>query len=93
VSDTISDYESLIAHPAWLAFRAHVEQEWGPSGKKYQQELDQALNTRNIDHACQIRSGQKVIAALMRWPEEELLRIRRQQPSEAEPVMSRRGSL
>lgn len=88
--------ESLIESPGWRVFRAHVEQEWGPTGQRYQAELDKALDALD-DHASasqarQVRSGQKVILALLRWPEEELARLTRQ-AQQPEITMSRRGTL
>ena len=94
MSDPDQIWDGFLNHPGWHAFRAFVEQEWGPSGMQYQAALDKALNDRNIDHACQIRSGQKVIAALMRWPLEQAAKARKGAVDHEEPVtMSRRGGL
>lgn len=96
-TEQISAYESLLSHPAWLQFAAYVEREWGPSGLKYQAEMEKALNladnNASASQARQILSGQKVITALMRWPAEELARLKRQVPASEELVMSRRGGL
>ena len=63
-----------MASDFWAWFVAHVEQEWGPTGVRYQAALDRALAIVD-DNACaaqarQVRSGQKAILALLRLPEE-----------------------
>jgi len=94
MSDARRILESLIAHPGWVAFRAHVEQEWGIHGARYWQELDKALDlTDNIaaaGHARQIRAARRTIEMLMRWPEEEVARLARVE-SGSEETMTRGG--
>ena len=64
----------------WQWFVDQVQQEWGPHGVRYQQELDQALNLTDNDAAAsqarQVRSGQKVILMLLRVPAETLARLK-----------------
>ena len=93
---SVEALESLILHPGWRLFVAHVEQEWGANGAKYQAELDKALNLLDdvaaASQARQIRAGRRVIETLVGWPQEEIARLKR---SEAvpEPTLSRRGGL
>ena len=80
--------DSLQQHPGWALFCAHVEREWGVSGLRFQQELDRALNLTDND-ACasqsrQIRSGQKIIMSLLRWPAEEMQRLKRVERAETQ---------
>ena len=88
--------EALLTSPGWRAFREHVYQEWGPSGEKYQAELDKALDLTNNDAAAsqarQIKAAQKAIQHLLEWPADELGRLKRAERP-VEPVMSRRGGL
>lgn len=95
--DQVSLFESLITHPGWKAYEAHVQQEWGPAGLKFQAELEKALNladnNASASQARQILSGQKVITALMRWPYEELAKLKRQHAPIEGGQQSRRGSL
>lgn len=98
MNEHISIWESWLSHPGTKAFLAYVEREWGDSGVKYQAEMERALNLTDnhasASQARQILSGKKVIQALMRWPQEELARLKREEKAtDAEPVMSRRGSL
>ena len=93
--EVIEALESLLTHPGWRAFRAHAEREWGPSGLAYTAELDKALDLLDdsaaASQARQIRAARKVIEQLLRWPQEELRRLR---PKAIEPdSMSRRGGL
>lgn len=89
--------ESLMAHPGWRAFCGQVDQEWGLNGLRFQAELDKALNLTDNNAAAsqarQIRSGQKVILALLRWPAEEATRLKRQEDEklEADVVSITRG--
>ena len=77
------DLKEILEHglssPFWRWFVEHVEQEWGPRGKRYQSEMDKALDLADNDAAAsqarQVRSGQKVILALLRAPEVELKRL------------------
>lgn len=79
MSDTQDILESGIQSEFWHLFREYVEREWGPQGVRYQQEMDKALDMRDNDAAAsqarQIRSGQKVILSLLRWPAEEAKRL------------------
>ena len=43
MTDRAQVLESLLTHPGWRVFLAHVEQEWGASGVRYNTELDKAL--------------------------------------------------
>lgn len=94
MSDTRQILESLIEHPGWAAFRAHVEHEWGIGGDRYLQELDKALDLTDpamaTNHARQIRAARRTIEMLMRWPAEELARLSRME-SEPPATLSRGG--
>ncbi len=93
---SIEALESLVTHPGWSLFVAHVEREWGANGVKYQSELDKALDLTDAEAAAsqarQIRAGRRVIETLVRWPSEELARLKRQD-EKGEPTLSRRGGL
>ena len=98
--------EELLASPGWDAYVKHVQEEWGPQGAKFQEQLDAALNLTDNNAAAsqarQVRSGQKVILGIVRWPTERLAALRRnaqtEQFDERRPAMpmellghSRRG--
>ena len=72
--------EHGLAGPFWAWFVAQVHQEWGPTGARYQAEMDRALaivdDNACAAHARQVRSGQKAILALLRLPEETCHRLR-----------------
>lgn len=92
--------ESLLQHPGWRLFERYVREEWGPQGVQFQRQLDNALdladNNAAASQARQVRSGQKVILMLLRWPIEEMARLKRLEPKPEESLtesMSRRGGL
>ena len=88
--------ESLLTHPGWRLFLEHAHQEWGPSGVRYQAELDKALDLTDgnaaASQARQVRAGRLVIEQLLAWPAEEFARLTREQQV-SEPSYSRRGTL
>ena len=96
MSERAQALESLLANPGWHAFTQHVFQEWGPTGVQYNAELRKALNLTDNDAAAsqarQILANGIVIAQLVAWPAEELVRLTRSERV-AEPAMSRRGGL
>lgn len=96
MSDRLESLEALIASPGFQVFQDYVWAEWGPSGTRAQTELDKALDLTDNDAAAsqarQIRAAQKVIVGLMRWPHEEVARLKRQ-VEKVEPTCSRRGGL
>ena len=89
--------ESLLTHPGWQIWVAHVAEEWGPQGKAYNVALDQALNLLDdsaaASQARQVRAGRRVIETLLAWPTEEIARLKRQQPQGNTATVSRRGPL
>jgi len=97
MSEAADDLDRLVTSEGWRLFTAYVEREWGVSGVRFQQELTKALdqgdNNAAASQARQIVSAQKVIASLLRWPGEEVVRLKKQQPIPDVAVMSRRGGL
>lgn len=96
MSEQTQILEALLDHPGWRAFTAHVTQEWGAQGVKYNAELDKALDLTDpamaASQARQVRAGRIVIESLLNWPSEEIARLKRQE-QQPEPSLSRRGSL
>lgn len=75
--------EQMLASVGWQLFTAHVGVEWGP--KAYAQKLKAA-----VQHARSVGSdtgkaieiideANDAIAEAMRWPSEEVMKIRRQE--------------
>lgn len=89
--------EALLTHPGWQVFLEHVVQEWGANGIRYQTEMDNALNQTDdvvaASKARQIRAGRRTIELLVRWPAEEVARLKRLDEGPAAPNPSRRGGL
>ena len=85
---------SLLESPGWRLFCDFVAREWGPAGHTYAVELDKALDLTDpaaaASQARQIRAGRRIIERLLRWPDEELRRLR---APLSEPTQSRRGGL
>lgn len=92
----IESLASLLEHPGWRLFVEHVQREWGSGGQAYAMELDKALDLVNdaaaASHARQIRAAQRVIERLIRWPSEELQRLRGRE-QQRDQTISRRGGL
>ena len=88
--------ESLLTHPGWQLFHQHVGEDWGP--KAYAQKLKAAVShARQVGKDASVAlelvdAGNDAIAEAMRWPGEQLARLKRQE-EKAEPTMSRRGGL
>ena len=93
---SVEALESLIGHPGWQIFAAHVGEDWGP--KAYARRLKAAVSharQHGTDAAAaieQVDAANEAIAEAMRWPSEELARLKRAQ-ERPEPSMSRRGGL
>lgn len=89
MNETTDILESLITSEGWRLYSAYIEREWGPTGVKYQAEMDKALSLTDNDAAAsqarQIRSGQKVILGLLRWPHEEIKRLSDAKATTTEP--------
>lgn len=96
MSEHADALESLLTHPGWQLFLEHVHREWGPTGARYNAELDKALDLTDANAAAsqarQIRAGRKVIESLLTWPAEEAQRLKRTDRV-PELTMSRRGGL
>ena len=86
--------EHLLLSPGWAAFVAHVEQEWGPTGIRYQQALETALNLTDSEaaasQALQVLAARKTVELLLKWPSEEIRRLKAKD-SDPVPAMSRGG--
>ena len=65
--------EHLLLSPGWAAFVAHVEQEWGPTGVRYQQALETALNLTDSEAAAsqarQVLAARKTVELLLKAAE------------------------
>ena len=89
--------ESLLASPGWQLFQQHVGDDWGP--KAYAQRLKSAVSqARQVgkDAAQAIElvdAANDAIADAMRWPGEEIMRLKRIEPETDAVTMSRRGGL
>ena len=87
----------LLDRHGWHLFCDYVQREWGPTGVKFHAELTNALNLTDNNAAAsqarQIVSGQKAILALLRWPSEEVSRLKRlgEKPEPEVASMSRGG--
>lgn len=96
MSDHADALDSLLTHPGWRLFLEHVHLEWGPTGARYNAELDKALDLIDANAAAsqarQVRAGRKVIESLLAWPAEEAQRLKRTDRV-PELTMSRRGGL
>lgn len=88
--------EALLASAGWIVFRDHIRDEWGPVA--YARRLKAAVSrarAEGTDIALAVTlvdEGNNAIADAMRWPADELARLRR---AETQPAvtLSRRGNL
>lgn len=92
---TAPDIEALtdfLASPGWAWFSEHVTREWGPSGLRYQQAVLAASESDNARVELQkILHTQQQIFALMRYPAEQVTRIRGEKKAALLQSVSRRG--
>ncbi len=72
--------ERGLASPFWQVFTAHVNEEWGAGGKRFERTLTQ-LADQTADDATLVRQMQQVavtrreVLRLLAWPEEELRKL------------------
>lgn len=89
--------ESLVEHPGWKLFQAHIREAWGPTA--YAHRLKAAIGTarqlgKDASHALEcVDAGNDAIADAMRWPSEEVAKLKRQQQTPELASLSRRGNL
>lgn len=85
--------ERGLSSPFWQLLRAHIDEEWGAGGKRFERALVE-LADRNDDDATLVRQMQQIavcrreILKLLDWPHEELRRAKEQE-HEAEPDPTR----
>lgn len=90
------DWHDWLQHPVTQAFVRHVDAEWGAGGKRFEgmflKIADQLGDpAQNMAHLQQICIARREIQVLMKWPHEEMQRLR---SLDREPVgQSRRGTL
>ena len=88
VSDQSDILEAFVGSPGWQLFVEHVKAEWGPAGcwrkAKEVKTNDPARAVEQIDYT------NEQVGRLMRWPSEEVERLKRHQ-EKPETVMSRGG--
>ena len=88
--------EALITHPGWKLYASQIGEEWGP--RAYAQKLKAAVQRarehgKDAGHAIElVDAANDAIADAMRWPGEELGRLKRSEQTH-EPSLSRRGGL
>lgn len=82
-----------LSSPFWQWFAAHVEQEWGAAGQRYQQAVQHAAEKADNDQAVHMLRmvifAQKEIRTLLMAPQERLRAAREAIPKP--PSASRRG--
>lgn len=77
MSDITDDLDALINLPGYQRFHAHVVEEWGPAGKRFQQSVFAAADSP--DATAKLREvifAQQEIGKLMAWPQEVLSRAK-----------------
>lgn len=96
-SNTREELDALIGSEGWRLFTAYVTSEWGPGGRAFVAAVTQAADNRDdknaTDHLRQIITAQKYINAMLRWPEEQLQRLKQPDLVAATTDYSRRGRL
>lgn len=90
---TLEQLSDGLSSPFWEWFGLHVTREWGPAGLRYQQAVRTAsMDANAVVELQKVLHTQEAILALMRFPAEELNRLRQQKKQEVlGPTASRRG--
>lgn len=97
MNDLRSDLSTLLESSGWKVFSAYVESEWGAGGTRFESFLNTFADSRQEDPMVlqqirQIAVARREILRLMKWPTEELAKLR-ERAKDHEPQMSRRGGL
>lgn len=90
------EWAEWLQLPCTRAYFAHVQDEWGAGGKRFERMFlkiaDQVGDdVQNMRQMQQIAIARREILILCAWPEEEMQRLRSLEPQPA--GMSRRGAL
>jgi len=89
ISSQLDSLASLLDHPGWQLFREYVDREWGAGGERFESRLNQiadsdADDAKVLQHLRQIAVARREIRRLLRWPMEEVTRLRAAHTSEAQ---------
>ena len=100
--------QSLMDHPGWKVYDAHVEREWGAGGVRFEGQLNKIADS-TVEDVLALRQIQQIAVArreilkLRTWPTEEVSRLKRLREPAPEPTLrpfsqelvgqSRRGGL
>lgn len=59
----LTDLEGVTEHPGWSRIRTLVQQEFGPSGKRYSDELERVMNASltAAEHTSAVASMQVIV--------------------------------
>jgi hypothetical protein len=88
--ETLSDG---LSSPFWSWFQAYVTREWGPSGLRYQQAVQNAAKDPNaVIELQKVLAAQDAVYTLMKHPAERLSALRQAHKTELRlHAPSRRG--
>ena len=91
-----TDWHDWLQHPATKAFIAHAHAEWGAGGARFEGLIERIADRKgdpaeNMLHMQQVAVARRQILQLLKWPEEEMQRLRER--PETAMSGSRRGSL
>lgn len=90
------ELEALTQSEGWKLFVAQTVSEWGPGGRAFIDATTKAANGTDADAIGwlrQIIAAQREIQKLMRWPDEELARLKERELVATSTDYSRRGRL
>lgn len=91
------ELESGLTSGFWGRFTAHVQQEWGPAGERYQQALKQALSGPSgseadaVHRLKMIAFAQAELSRVLQWPSERVAQLKSVTAKAAAGPVSRRG--
>lgn len=90
------DLEALsdgIESPFWASFCEYVTKEWGPSGLRYQQAVQNASEKAEaVVELQKVLAAQRAVLEIMRHPSEQLQTMRAKAKASLTVGMSRRGA-
>jgi hypothetical protein len=90
----LDDLRDGLTGRFWNLFRDHVLQEWGASGLRYQQAVEQAaLKTSDgaVDMLRATLFAKKEIERLLAWPDERISQLQQVAKQAGPQGVSRRG--
>lgn len=87
------DWQDWLQHPCTQAFVAQAQLEWGAGGVRFEGFIDTFADSRQDDPIVlqqirQIAVARREILRLLKWPQEEVSRLR---SSEHDPASPRRA--